>query len=137
MSTGANTCDLTSFSQPFVGPDGALYVVYINQNQAPASPGDNRYQVLINKSTDGGATFAPPVRVSNYYELPDCATYQGGQDPFVACVPEKGAGMDSIFRASNYPSGGVNPKNANQVVVTFGSYINRNSNEANGCTPTA
>src|SRR4029079_13178147 len=29
-ATGANRCDLTSFSQPFVGPDGALYVVYAN-----------------------------------------------------------------------------------------------------------
>jgi hypothetical protein len=133
--TGANKCDLTSFSQPFVGGDGALYVVYANYNAGQASPGDNHNQVLLNKSVDGGASFGPPVRVSNFYELPDCATYQGGQDPFVACVPEKAASMDSVFRAANYPSGAVNPANANQVVVTFGSYINRNSNEANGCTP--
>jgi len=134
-ATAPNICDLTSFSQPFVGPDGALYVVYANYNAGQASATDNHNQVLLNKSVDGGATFGPPVRVSNFYELPDCATYQGGQDPFVACVPEKGASMDSVFRAANYPSGAANPTNANQVVVTLGSYINRNSKESNGCTP--
>ena len=43
---------------------------------------------------------------------------------------------NSVFRASNYPIGAVDPTNSNRVVVTFGSYINRNSNETRGCTPT-
>src|SRR5207237_1102261 len=51
------------------------------------------------------------------------------------CVPEKGASMKSVFRATNYPSGSVNPRRPNQVVVSYGSYINRNSNESNGCVP--
>jgi hypothetical protein len=29
----------------------------------------------------------------------------------------------------------VNPTNANQIAITLGSYINKNSNESNGCTP--
>ncbi len=95
---------------------------------------DNRYQVLLAKSTDGGQTFSAPVKVSDYYDLPDCPTYTG-QDPFRSCVPEKGATSNSFFRATNYPSGAVNPNNPRQVVVTFGSYINRHSNEGNGCVP--
>ncbi len=42
----------------------------------------------------------------------------------------------SDFRATNYPSGQVDPNNPNLVAVTFGSYINRDSNESNGCVPT-
>jgi hypothetical protein len=75
------------------------------------------------------------VRVADYYDLPDCAAFQNGRGAGSACVPEKAATANSFFRAANYPSGAVNPRNAHQVVVTFASYINRNSNEANGCVP--
>jgi hypothetical protein len=161
----SSNCNENQFSQPFTGPDGNLYIVYANFNNAvsagiehesgpddpgtndgdtvaaaaaPAalSPADNRNQFLLSKSVDGGNTFSPPVKVSDYYELPDCATYQGGKDFGRACVPEKNATTNSFFRASNYPSGAVDPTNPNKVVVTFGSYINRHSNEANGCVPT-
>jgi hypothetical protein len=91
--------------------------------------------VLLAKSTDGGATFSAPVKVSDYYELPDCFATQGGNDPGRSCVPEKGPTTNSIFRATNYPVGSVNPKKPDQVVVTIGSYINKDSNETNGCTP--
>jgi hypothetical protein len=50
-------------------------------------------------------------------------------------VPEKGSTAASIFRAANYPYGAVDPANAGTIAVTYGSYINRNSNEANGCVP--
>src|SRR5262249_16171740 len=85
------------------------------------------------KSTDGGATFGTPVVVSNFYELPDCVTYQGS-DPGRACVPEKGPSTNSTFRAANYPSGAVNPKDPSQVVISFASAINQESKEP-GCTP--
>src|SRR5699024_7661445 len=42
---------------------------------------------------------------------------------------------NSVFRATNYPSGAVDPTNPKRVVVTIGSYINRHSNESNGCVP--
>jgi hypothetical protein len=130
------SCNENQFSQPFTAPDGTLYVVFDNYNNA-VKAGDNRNQVLIAKSTDGGATFGSVTKVSDYYDLPDCDTYQGaGQDPFRACVPEKGASTRSVFRAANYPTGAVNPSNPNQVVVTFGSYISKFSNESNGCIPT-
>jgi len=133
--TTQGSCNENQFSQPFTGPDGNLYVVYDNYNNA-VKAADNRNQILLSKSTDGGNTFTGPIKVSDYYDLPDCATYQGGKDLGRACVPEKGASTNSYFRATNYPSGAVNPTNAAQVVVTFGSYINVHSNEANGCIPT-
>jgi hypothetical protein len=137
--TTAGGCDNNQFSQPFTSPDGTLYVVWSNYNTVDFSvkhPGPARYQVLMAKSKDGGATFSAPQRVASYYELPDCPTYQAGQDPGRACVPEKGPTSNSIFRAAQYPSGAVNPTNPKQVDVSVGSYINQRSKEANGCIPT-
>lgn len=135
LPTPSGTCNENQFSQPFTGPDGALYVVYVNFNNPLKDAQDNRNQVLLAKSTDGGNTFTGPIKVTDYYDLPDCATYQGGQDAGRACVPEKGPTTRSIFRATNYPSGAVDPTNPAHVVVTVGSYINRHSNESNGCIP--
>jgi hypothetical protein len=134
LPTPQGTCNENQDSQPFTAPDGTLYVAYNNFNNAVAGL-ENRNQVLLSKSTDGGVTFSPPVRVGYYNELPDCATYQNGADPGRACVPEKGPSANSIFRASNYPVGAVDPTKPNTVTVTYGSYINRNSNEATGCAP--
>ena len=135
LPTPHGRCNENQFSQPFTGPDGSLYVTWANFNNSLANATDNHNQILLAKSTDGGATFGAPVLAGNYFDLPDCATYQGGADFGRACVPEKGATTNSIFRASNYPSGAVNPLNPSQVIVTFGSYINVHSNESNGCTP--
>src|SRR5438067_2407493 len=124
----ADTCNENQFSQPFVGPDGVLYVLYSNFNNGQTLSGpDNRNQILVVRSVDGGNTFLPPVKGSDFYDLPDCATYQQGHDFGRACVPEKAATANSIFRASNYASGAVNPTNPAQVVITFGSYINQHS----------
>jgi hypothetical protein len=135
IPTPLGTCNENQDSQPFTAPDGTLYVVFNNFNNA-VSGGENRNQVLLARSTDGGATFSAPVRVGYFNDLPDCATYQNGADPGRACVPEKGPSFNSIFRANNYPVGSVNPVAPNTVAVTYGSYINRNSNESTGCTPT-
>ncbi len=134
LPTPKGKCNENQFSQPFTGADGSLYITWDNYNNA-VSGNENRNQILMAKSTDGGQSFGAPVRVGYYYDLPDCATYQGGQDLGRACVPEKAATTNSIFRATNYSSGAVNPTNAKQVVITFGSYLNRHSNESNGCKP--
>jgi hypothetical protein len=134
---GGSTCNENQFSQPFVGPDGVLYVIFNNYNN-PETLGntpDNRNQILLSRSFDGGNTFEVPHKVADFYDLPDCATYQAGHDLFRACVPEKGPTTNSIFRAANYAAGEVNPTNPSQVVVTLASYINRNSKESNGCAP--
>jgi hypothetical protein len=134
-----NNCDENQFSDPFTGADGNLYVVFSSYNTTAATStapnSDNRVQVLLTKSTDGGNSFGAPVQVGAYYDLPDCGTYQGGQDEFRACVPEQGAQQDSVFRTANYPSGAVDPTNSSKVMVSYGSYINEHSNTDTGCTP--
>jgi hypothetical protein len=128
-------CDSNQFSDPFTAPDGTLYVVWANFNNATSGGSDNHSQVLLAKSADGGKTFSAPVKAGNYNDLPDCATYQGGAGAGSACVPEKGATAASLFRAASYPYGAVDPRSPGTVAVTYGSYVNRNSNEANGCAP--
>jgi hypothetical protein len=137
--TPTSGCDNNQFSQPFTAPDGTLYVVWSNYNTVPQTgpvPDGARFQVLMVTSTDGGKSFSEPLRVASYYELPDCPAYQAGKDPGRACVPEKGPTTNSVFRASQYPVGAVNPADPKQVVVTVGSYINQYSRESNGCVPT-
>src|SRR3954469_17974225 len=130
--TPQGTCNANQFSQPFTAPDGTLYVTWANFNNTVTGD-DNRNQILLAKSTDGGETFSSPVKVADYYDLPDCETYTG-QDPGRACVPDKRDNR-SFFRATNYPVGVVDPRHPSRVAVTFGSYINRGSNEGNGCVP--
>ncbi len=134
LPTPQGRCNENQFSQPFVGSDGALYVVYANFNNT-VSGLDNRNQMLLARSTNGGRSFSAPVKVGDYYDLPDCQTYQG-QNPGRACVPEKGGSANSFFRAANYPFGGVDPTDPSRVIVSYGSYINRNSNLRQGCVPT-
>lgn len=131
--TPAGRCNENQGSHPVVGPDGTLLVFYNNYN-TPVGTKDNRFQIFASRSTDGGETFAPPVKVGDFYDFPDCMNYQG-QNPDNGCVPEKGQGKNSIFRAANYPQGAVDPTNPNHIVVSYGSYINRHSNEQSGCTP--
>jgi hypothetical protein len=132
--TSQGNCNENQFSQPFTGSDGTLYVVWANYNNT-VTGADNRNQMLLAKSTNGGVSFSTPVKVADYYDLPDCATYQAGRDGGRACVPEKGAATNSVFRAANYPSAAVDPTNPHRIVVAFGSYIGPHSNEANGCVP--
>jgi hypothetical protein len=133
IATPQGTCNVNQFSQPFTAPDGTLYVTWANFNNAVTGQ-DNRNQMLLARSTDGGETFSSPIKVADYYDLPDCETYTG-QDAGRSCVPDKRANR-SFFRATNYPVGVVDPRHPNRVAVTFGSYINRNSKESNGCRPT-
>jgi len=137
ISGAGGGCDNNQFSQPFVGPDGTLYVVWVNYNTVDfgvANPGPARFQVLVTASRDGGATFSAPRRAGFFYEVPDCATYTA-LDPGRGCIPEKGATNNSIFRVANYPAAAVNPRNPREVAVSFPSYINQHSNESNGCVP--
>jgi hypothetical protein len=117
--------------------DGTAYIYEVHSNDY-GETFSNR--VLVSQdspvctNTFGAATAQGKC---NDYDLPDCDTSQGaGADPGRACVPEKGSSTISDFRATNYPSGQVNPRNGRQVTVAFGSYINPDSNEGNGCTPT-
>jgi len=139
------SCDESQFNMPFVGPDGTVYDVFDNFNNCAGAlrsigfdcpggeDGDNHNQVLIVHSPDGGISWSTPVKVGNYYELPDCYTYTG-YDFGRACVPTAPLSGTSIFRATNYPVGFAT--SADDIVVSYGSYINRDSNQNRGnCTP--
>ncbi|WP_157245884.1 sialidase family protein [Nonomuraea typhae] len=133
LPTPAGTCNVNQFSQPVTAPDGSVYVVWDNYNNT-VTGADNRNQILLAKSADGGVTWGAPVKVGDFYDLPDCLTYQNA-NAGRACVPEKGATQNSVFRAANYPYVAVNPKSPAKVSVGYGSYISRNSRESKGCTP--
>jgi hypothetical protein len=127
------TCDNTSFSQPFVAPNGDVYVLFSDYNNGVGGGGDNHNQILLVKSTDGGNTFGGPVKVADFNDLPDCVTYTG-DDAFRACVPTAPLSNHSVFRASNYGSGVALTDSL--IVVDVGSYINPHSNPTLGnCTP--
>lgn len=135
VPTPQGRCNNNQFSEPVTASDGSLYVSWANYNTTN-SGNDNHFQVLLARSTDGGKSFSTPVKVADYYDLPDCDTYQGqGSDPGRDCVPEKGSSTNSIFRATNYPNVVVDPANPKHVVVTTGSYVNADSQESSGCTP--
>jgi hypothetical protein len=137
----SGTCDASSFSHVFTSPNGTVHVVFQNVNNCagafgpPCSgdPGDNHNQILHVSSTDGGETWSPPVKVADFFDLPDCFTYTG-QDFGRACVPTAPLSGSSIFRATNYPSGAA--PDDDTVVVDFGSYVNSHSNaDLGNCTP--
>ena len=83
----------------------------VRQLQQRRRPGnDNRNQVLLARSTNGGQSFSAPVKVADYYDLPDCDTYQGaGADPVRACVPEKGTVDQLGLPCHQLPVGGGRP----------------------------
>jgi hypothetical protein len=125
------TCNNSQFPDPFVAPNGDVYVTFINGNNChggiPGCPNparDNHFQILIVKSTDGGTSFGPPVKVGDYNDVPDCLTYTG-DNAGSACIPTAPLSPRSIFRAANYPSGVA--LSSRRIVVDYGSYINRHS----------
>ena len=125
------TCNNSQFPDPFVAPNGDVYVTFINGNNChggiPGCPNparDNHFQILIVKSTDGGTSFGPPVKVGDYNDVPDCLTYTG-DNAGSACIPTAPLSPRSIFRAANYPSGVA--LSSRKIVVDYGSYINRHS----------
>jgi hypothetical protein len=144
QNSGPGACDSNQFSEPFVAPNGDVFVVFDNYNncagslrkfgfKCPGPAGDNHNQVLLFKSTNGGKSFVGPTRVADYYDSPDCLTYTG-ENAFRGCFPTAPLSKRSIFRAANYPTG-VALKDG-VIVVDFGSYINPHSNPARGnCTP--
>ncbi|MBA3552602.1 MAG: exo-alpha-sialidase [Actinobacteria bacterium] len=134
------TCNANGFPMVFVGPDAAVYVVFMNYNNCSGSvgcegnPDENQNQVLIVKSTDGGNSFGGPVKVAEFHELPDCVTYTG-ENFGRSCVPTAPLSVRSVFRAANYPVGAA--FTGDRLVVSFGSYINKHSNpnRLGNCSP--
>ncbi len=133
-----HACDNNSFAEPVVAANGDVYVVFANYNNA-VSGNDNHNDILIVKSTNGGASFGGPKLVAKFWDLPDCATYTG-DDFGRSCVPTAPLSNVSVFRAANQPSAAADPVDPNKIYVTYGSYLNPHSNPQNAsgagrCTP--
>jgi hypothetical protein len=81
----AEALGTASFADLAVGPDGAVYVTFIDY---PSSPNPST-DIRLAKSTDGGQTFGPPVPVASIDQF-DSSQYSGngasdcGDGPF-AC----------------------------------------------------
>ena len=58
-----NECDLSEFSNPTVAPGGTVYVGFENFN----TPAQDQY--LVVKSTNGGASFSPPVKAADIFDF--------------------------------------------------------------------
>lgn len=58
-------CDQDQFAYPAVGPGGVLYVHFHNEQNQQAWEAPEMYesQIMVVKSTDGGATWSDPVHV--------------------------------------------------------------------------
>ncbi|HXF51203.1 MAG TPA: sialidase family protein [Dehalococcoidia bacterium] len=113
QTTGpAGECDEDQFSIPEVAPDGTLYVHFINgQNESEWEvPFDFDSQLMVVKSTDGGATFGAPVPVA---QLED-----GLSD-----MPFSVIGRQTIWghqiRWNPVGTISVNPNDPNDVVIVF------------------
>ncbi|MFL6067305.1 MAG: sialidase family protein [Gaiellaceae bacterium] len=133
----ADRCNENQFSQPFVGPDGVLYVIYGNFNNPEtlgATP-DNRNQILLAKSLDGGNTFTAACEGLGLLRPARLRDVPAGSRLRPRMRAGEGPDGELDLPRDDLGSGAVNPTNPSQVVVTFGSYINRHSNESNGCAP--
>jgi hypothetical protein len=104
--------------------------------QQPEQPGEdegeNAYQVLLARSTDGGASFGAPVKVSDYNDLPDLPGRGRGR---LLLRAREGLDRQVLLPGRQLSGRRGRPDRPDRVVVTFGSYINRHSNEDNGCVP--
>jgi hypothetical protein len=91
---GACNADQASF--PVVGPDGSVSVAFNNCN-VPPQESPPPCQQLVVRSSDGGATWSQPVRVSLDYDLQPQAV-PGHPIPgcffFVPCLPPNGYSVD-------------------------------------------
>jgi hypothetical protein len=103
----ADACNNDQFSAPVVGPDGAVYVFFMNFNterRTVTAPGGLINQILMVKSTDGGVTWSHPIRVAKDFgrepyslpghEIPDCSLFR-------QCLPPNG------YRMQDYPAAAI------------------------------
>lgn len=126
QSTGpSGECDEDQFSIPAVAPNGTLYVVFINgQNEAKWElPFDFDSQIMVVKSTNGGASFGPPVQAA---QLED-----GLYDmPFSVILRQTVWGHQ--IRWTPMGSIAVNPSNSN-VTIVYGDRGTPNPNATAFC----
>jgi len=127
QETGGGTdCDEDQFSIPTVGPDGTLYVHFANfQNDAAWEAGDLfDSQIMVVRSTDGGATVSAPVQVA---QLEDGA----------ADMPFSVIGRQTVWghqiRWAPWGNIAVDPTNPSHVTVVWGDRGTPNAAAPAGC----
>ena len=80
---------------------------------------DNRAQMLLARSTDGGNTFSAPVKVGDFYDLPDCETYQDGNGGGAAACPRRARRRTRSSAPPTTRPAAVDPRDDDEVVVTL------------------
>jgi hypothetical protein len=127
QSTGGGTeCDEDQFSYPVVAPDGALYVHFHNYQHEAAweVPFDFDAQIMVVKSTDGGATFSDPVPV---VQLED-----GLSDmPFSVIARQTIWGHQIRWNAAGNIT--ADPTNPRHLTIVFADRGTPNRNATPGC----
>jgi len=119
-------CDESQWSVPEVATDGTLYVHFINgQNESEWEVSqDLDSQLMIVKSTDGGATFSDPVAA---VQLED-----GFSD-----MPFSVIGSQTVWghqiRWASWGNLSVNPNDPDDVVFFFSDRGTANPNATEGC----
>ena len=111
-----NACNSDQFSVPAVGPDGTVYVSFINdQNTSIWEPGEKfDTQYLLVKSTDGGLTWSDPVII---------ATLEDGTRDYPVNVQGRATLTGQQFRVPETGNVAVDP-NTGQLYFVF--FDNRN-----------
>ncbi len=131
QSTGpAGECDEDQFSIPEVASDGTLYVQFANgQNDAAWEVDEDLdNQIMVLKSTDGGATFGNPV--------PAVQLEDGASDtPYSVIRRQTVWGHQIRWTAIGNIS--VNPTNPLDVSIVFADRGTANPNATPGCFMTA
>jgi hypothetical protein len=122
QTTGpADECDEDQFSYPAVGPDGTVYVTFHNYQNGEEweVPFDFDAQIMVVKSTDGGATFSDP--------LPAAQLEDGLSDmPFSVIFRQTIWGHQIRWNASGNIA--VDPSDGDNITIVFADRGTANPN---------
>ncbi len=100
-------CREDQFSSPVVGPDGTIFVAFVNDQAV--NDGQFRDQYLVVKSTDGGETWSEPVRASDLIH--------DGVNDYPVNVVGRQTLSNSAFRVNSAGNLAVDPVNGELVVL--------------------
>jgi hypothetical protein len=131
QTTGAaNECDEDQFSVPEVASNGTLYVHFLNgQNAAAWEVADDfDSQIMIAKSTDGGATWAAPV---------PAVQLEDGLSDMPWSVIRRQTVWGHQIRWTPAGNISVNPSDPADVTVVFSDRGTANPNASSGCFVTS
>jgi hypothetical protein len=129
-------CDQDQFAYPAVGPGGVLYVHFHNEQNQQAWEAPEMYesQIMVVKSTDGGATWSDPVHVvqmEDSYTAPPVG--QAGDYPLN--VQNRTTMTGHQFRVNSAGNIAVDP-NSGRIYIVFADNADGQNSSANPVTDT-